>query len=339
MKVFITGCTASHASKYSNEKNSSFAGIAHSAIKELGCEIVWDSPSVKLTKEYLSQFDSVLVGVSSPTNVISHRIYGALSVIKHASELNNLSLFVDTPDPHKIYAGFREIYQNPKALVKPFYSKKREYNLALDPKNYANIIGGLNYIYTQAWPKTIIPSYPWTNADALSKYIPNVDNGKLFLVAPDAYLLEMEPPIRNSGDGEYWCVDSPKTKWSQTAVASLTMTVTNYRTSKWDTNKNVLERLTGSVGALISTYKDGNAWWMPTLSQAVFVGTPTFTDWRHTSYMGLEWSALPASIESMSADERAEFSRKQRQSYLQNLPSWEKVKENLGNVLLQKTYA
>jgi len=339
MKVFITGSTAAHASVYSNEKNASFAGIINAALIELGCEVTWESPSVKLTKDYLSQYDSVLVGISSPTNVISHRIYGSLSVIKHCLELGNLSLFIDTPDPHKIYAGLREIYKNPQSLVKEFYSKKREYNLVLDQSNYANVITAVNKLYTEAWPRTLIPAYPWTNPDVVSKYIPNIDNNKLFLVMPDSYLLEIQQDRTAVVDANYWCADSLKTKWSQEAVSGLINPVVPYRLSKWEGNKEVLERLSGSIGALISTYKDGNSWWMPTLSQAVFVGVPVATDWRHTSYMGPEWSILPAAVEDMSADARLIVAKKQKEQYIENLPSWADVKDNLGNLLFQKTYA
>lgn len=339
MKIFITGCTAAHASRSSNEKNASFAGIIDAALTELGCEVVWDVPSVKLSKDYLSQFDSVLVGISSPTNVNAHRIYGSLSVIKHCLELGNLSLYIDTPDPHKIYAGIREIYKNPQSLVKSFYSKRREYNLVLEKENYKNATTAINKLYTDAWPRVIIPSYPWTSPTVVSKYIPNVDNNKLFLVSPDSYLLEIQQDRTTPVDGEYWCIDSTKTKWSQTVLEGLSKPVVNHRQSKWDGNKEVLNRLSGSLGALVSTYKDGNPWWMPTLSQALFVGVPVATDWRHTQHMGQEWSMLPVAIEDMSPEQRLFVAKKQKEQYIENLPTWADVKENLGNVLFQKTYA
>jgi hypothetical protein len=338
MKVFVTGCTAPHASMNANEKNPSFAGIINTALIELGCDVTWADPSVKMDKEYLSQFDSILVGVASPTNVISHRIYGALSVINHASELGNLSLFVDTPEPHKLFAGIREVYHNPKSLVKEFYSKKREYGLALEPEHFANIFSGLSKLYVDAWPTTIIPAYPWSNQNNISKYIPNIDNGKLFLVSPDAALLELQQYRSVPVLGDYWCADSLKSNWSQASIKLLTLKVENYRSSKWESNGAVLGRLHDSVGALISTYKDGNPWWLPSLSQALYVGVPAVTDWRHTAYMGKDWSHLPSSIEEMSPGERLELSRSQKESYMEHLPSWHSVKESLGNILLQKTY-
>lgn len=338
MKVFVTGCTAPHASKNANEKNPSFAGIINTALIELGCDVVWDDPSVKMDKSYLSQFDSILVGVASPTNIISHRVYGALSVINHASELGTLSLFVDTPEPHKLFAGIREVYLNPKSLVKEFYSRKREYNLALETDNFENIYAGLSKLYVNAWPTTIIPSYPWSNQSSISKYIPSIDNSKLFLVAPDSALLELQQYRSEPVNGNYWCSDNIKTSWSQMAVKSLTLDVENYRLSKWETNSSVLGRLHGSVGALISVYKDGNPWWLPSLSQGLYMGVPVVTDWRHTAYMGEEWSLLPSKIEELTPDERVTLSRKQKETYLEQLPSWHSVKESLGNILLQKTY-
>lgn len=338
MKVFVTGCTASHASKNANEKNPSFAGIINTALSELGCDVTWEDPSVKMDKEYLSQFDSILVGVASPTNVISHRIYGALSVINHASELGTLSLFIDTPEPHKLFAGIREIYHSPKSLVKEFYSKKREYSLALEPEYFQNIFSGLSKLYVDAWPTTIIPSYPWSNQNNISKYIPNIDNSKLFLISPDAALLELQHYRSAPVSGDYWCADNLKTNWTQSTSKLLTLKSENYRSSKWETNSAVLGRLHDSVGALISTYKDGNPWWLPSLSQALYVGVPAVTDWRHTTYMGERWSYLPSTIEGMDPNQRLELARGQKEIYMEHLPSWHSIKESLGNILLQKTY-
>ena len=338
MKVFVTGCTAPQASKNANEKNPSFAGIINTALIELGCDVTWEDPSVKMDKGYLSQFDSILVGVASPTNVISHRIYGALSVINHASELGTLSLFVDTPEPHKLFAGIREVYHNPKSLVKDFYSKKREYNLALEPDNFANIFSGLSKLYVDAWPTTITPAYPWSHQTNISKYIPNIDNSKLFLISPDAALLEIQQYRSAPVDGDYWCVDSAKTAWSQMTAKSLTFKTENYRSSKWESNSDVLERLYGSAGALISVYKDGNPWWLPSLSQALFVGVPVVTDWRHTAYMGEPWGLLASSVEEMQPMEKLMLASRQKEIYLEQLPPWHSVKESLGNILLQKTY-
>jgi hypothetical protein len=55
--------------------------------------------------------------------------------------------------------------------------------------------------------------------------------------------------------------------------------------------------------------------------------------------MGPEWSILPAAVEDMSADTRLTVAKKQKEQYIENLPSWADVKDNLGNLLFQKTYA
>jgi len=40
----------------------------------------------------------------------------------------------------------------------------------------------------------------------------------------------------------------------------------------------------------------------------------------------------------MTSEQRLELARRQKELYIETLPSWSNVKENLGNVLLQKTY-
>ena len=120
MKVLITGCTASHASKNTNDKNPSFAGIINIALTELGFDVTWEDPSVTMTKDYLSQYDAILVGIAKPTGIASHRAYGALSVINHASDLGTLSLFIDTIDPHKLYFSLGDIYRKPESFFGSF---------------------------------------------------------------------------------------------------------------------------------------------------------------------------------------------------------------------------
>lgn len=336
MKVLITGCTASHASKNTNEKNPSFAGIINMALTELGFNVVWEDPSVTMDKDYLSQYDVVLVGIAKPTGIASHRAYGALSVINYASELGTLSLFIDTIDPHKLYYGLGDIYRKPDSFFGSFYSKKREYKIAQEPKNYESIVSGAKKLYGDAWPKTIIPSYPWSTPEVVTKYIPNIDKRKLFLVSADSALLEVSNNYKSEASGEYWCIDNPKTDWYKKVSTSLLNPQVNYRSTKWEANKDILERLYNSMGALVSVYKSGNPWWFPTLSQALFIGVPVVTDWRLTKYLGPEWSMLSSTIEEMSPMQRVEISAKQKESYVQNLPSWESVKESLGNILLQK---
>lgn len=160
--------------------------------------------------------------------------------------------------------------------------------------------------------KTIIPSYPWSTEEVVTKYIPNINKTKLFLVNPDAYLLEINNPIHNYADGSYWCIDNPKTDWYRKVSVSLSNPQVNYRATKWEGNKDILTRISSSMGVLVSVYKSGNPWWFSTLSQALYIGVPAVTDWRLTTHMGPEWSMLPNAIEEMSPIERVEVSKKQK---------------------------
>ena len=339
MKVLLTGCTAPQSSKNTNERNPSFAGIMNMSLTELGFDVTWEDPSVKMSKEYLSQFDSVIVGIAKPTSIVSHRAYGALSVVNHASDLGNLSIFLDTPDLHKINFSLGDVYRKPESLISSFYSKKREYNLAIKPEYFSNIVSGAKKLYTQEWPNTFIPAYPWSNSEFVSNNIPNINKTKLFLVKPDAVLLK----IRSSSNtkinyGDHWCVDNLKTEWSKKTIMSLSRPHVSYRESRWESNSDILTRLDGSLGTLISTYKDGNPWWSSSLSQALFVGVPAVTDWRLTSYLGKEWSFLASAVEEMTPEERTVLAENQKNSYMNHLPSSEEMRENIGSILAQKTY-
>jgi hypothetical protein len=339
MKVFMTGCTSPQASKTASESLPSFAGIIYLALTQSGCDVTWSDPSIKMDKEYLSQFDAVLVGISSPMGLTSHRLYGALSVVNIAYELGNLSIFVDAPEPHKVWNGLRGVYKNPKELVKDFYIKRKEFNDTLEPKNFEKVFAGLSKLYTEIWPKTLIPGYPWTNPESILKYIPNVDPNNVFALVPDSALLNVERGPRGLAEGGYWCIDDPKTDWFKKTEKHLTHETMQYRDGRTETNQDILVKLNNATGALISTYRDGASWWLPSLAQALFVGVPVVTDWRLTISMGQEWGVLPFAIEEMSREERLVHANTQKESYKNNIPTWDVFKNSVVETLFEKDYA
>jgi len=339
MKIFITGCTAPQSAVSANDRSPAFAGFLSVAFKNLGYEIVWEDPSVNMTKEFLSQFDYVFVGVSSPISTASHRAYGAFSVINTCYDLDNLVLFVDSPEPAKVWSGIRAIYNNPKSFIKPFYSSRREYDKVKNIDIFNNVISGIEKLFINQWPKTFIPGYPWTDKSVFQNYIPNVDTSDIHMVIPDSLPLSATKMGIDLVDEGFWVVDNSSTPWSQKTIELLTREHFPLRPHNWASQSEILDRLSKSIGAIVSVYKDDKSWWLPSISQALYVGVPVVTEWRNTEFLGPEWTYIATNIEEMSSLERSVVAEQQLISYRNALPAWEDVCVSIANAIDKKDYA
>ena len=339
MKIFLTGCTSPQASKTHSENFPSFAGIIYTAFIELGYEVTWSNPSVDMTREYLSQFDAVVVGMASPLGLTSHRLYGALAVINEAIEIGNLSLFIDSPEPHKVWNGIRGVYKQPLSLIKDFYSKRQEYDKVLEKENFEKIYSAISKLYTGIWPRTIVPGHSWTKAGSVTKHIPNIDPTNIFAICPDSLILNTKRHGTKSLEEKYWCVDDAGTDWSKKIEKNLSYQMQPYRQGRFEGSQEIATRLDKSVGLLVSTYKNNDSWWTPSLSQGLHVGTPVVTDWRHSQLLGEEWSKLPSQIEEMSPQERISLAKNQKEIYKLSIPSWQSFKDSISTLVLHNIYS
>jgi len=276
-----------------------------------------------MSDDYLSEFDSVIVGLAPPTSTSAHRIYGALSVISRAWDLNNLSIVIDAPDPRRIWAGLNSVHSNPESLVKDFYSKRSEYSKTFDEEVFKKIIDGVDKLFTSRWPNTIYPKLPWMSFASVSSYIPNVDHKNLLGLCFDKeHLSELDPelPVETP---KYWVSDAPNTKWSRKQEKTVRLPVIPLKGSRWEYSAVSRERLLQSVGCFVPVHRGGDPWWTPSISQSLRLRVPVVTDWLLSSMLGESWTVLPGIIEDMSPKERLVLSEQQIDSYSSSLLDWE----------------
>jgi hypothetical protein len=335
MKVLLTGCSAPQSSQGLNTRLPTFSGLIRNSLSYSGHEVVWTTPSIDMSEEYLSQFDVVLVGLTPPTSLSSYRLYGALSVINRARKVTNVKYIVDAPEPRKLWAGIRAIANNPEELVKDFYSKRSEYEKAISPANLSRIQEVILDLYENTWEQTLCPSFPWSKKEHVTKHIPNISEDNLDLLCLDSFLLtavEDSSALYMKSDSDYWSTNQ-KTVWVKNLEKTLKNKVHPMASNKWSTNTSVLTNINKSIGSLISVYKNDEPWWSVNLSQSLYVNTPVVTDWKQTSYLGNSWSLLAHSLEDMSVGERLSIARKQKDDYIKVLPDFnESVDRVLSSV-------
>lgn len=334
MKVLLTGCTASHVSIKKNLLSPTFTGLIHKALTSNKHDVTWIEPSVSLTKDYLDEFDSVVVGIAPPNSTAAHRIYGALSVIQYAHELGTLRLIVDAPEPKRVWAGLRAIKNRPEELTKEFYSKRREYRKVSDDGTLDRLHQAVDTLYSKEWPSTVFPVFPWMSYPSVSTEIPMTNSRNLVGLNFDEMIIE-SGGLESASYSDYWVVDSPNTKWSGQIEQTVKSRVVPVRMSRWEDNNEVLTRIRGSIGCLVSVYKHANPWWSIALAQSLANNVPVVTDWRLSSMLGDSWSILAHTVEEMSWADRIDLAQEQKSSYLNAVPTWKESVEFTCNTLLK----
>lgn len=335
MKILLTGTTASQVSQRKNEIVPTFSGYVHRALMDGGHDVVWAEPSVSMSKEYLAEFDSVVVGLAPPTSTAAHRIYGALSVIYFAHQIGNLKLLIDAPEPKRVWAGIRAAHKKPSDLTKEFHSKRREYSLALTEDVLPRLHSAVATLYTEEWPTTVFPTTPWMSFPSVSTSIPNTNSKNLVGLTFDDLIIN---ETRNDSDsfGNFWVCDYPNTSWVKKIEKTIDYKIEAAHSHRWEKNSDSIKRISSSYGCLISLHKNGDPWWSLTLPQAIGCGIPVVTDWRLSSMLGASWSVLPAAIEGMNESQRFSLSENQRDAYLSSIKPYNLSVDFACNALLER---
>lgn len=344
MKVLITGCTAQQASPEVHKRNPTFAGLISYALGQSGVDVTWQPPSIRNTKEYLSTFDIVMVGISSPLSVTSNWAYGGFYVAEIAKTIGNLCLFVDSPEPQKIFKGLKAIKNKPENLTKNFFSSRKEYSVAKTAEVNEKIMSFNSYLLDEEWPKTLVPSIPWMSAMHVLKYIPNLTEKNLSLVSVDSFFLDMAidktEPIYNP---QYWLADSINSNWTARTKNTVVNNVLPMKSNKWEGNANIMNKLQNAYGTLITTYQNNDPWWSLGISQSLFMGIPVVTDWRLSQSLGNDWSVLASYLEETTPEERLVLANNQKILYQKEIPDWEESKEiilaDFKNLKARNTYS
>lgn len=333
MKILLTGSTAAQVSASKNANVLTFSGLLNKALLAGGHSVTWIEPSVNMSKAYLAEFDSVVVGMAPPNSTAAHRIYGCLSVIQYAHELGTLKLMVDAPEPRRVWAGIRASYNVPEDLTKDFHVKRREYKEALDERVLPRLHEAIRMLYLEKWPTTIYPKFPWMSFPSISTSIDQTDSSNLVGLNLDSYILGDNPTI-NATDSDYWVTDALNSQWTKKIEKTLENRVIPTHVSRWQSDEIALERIRGSIGCLVSTYYQGAPWWSPALSQSLREGIPVVTDWRLSSYLGDAWSLLGSTLESYSPLDRHLMADRQFHLYEKNILPWENAVELTCNTIL-----
>lgn len=331
-KILITGMSASHASKSTNLRSLSFAGVIKLVLEQQGHEVIQENPEVSWNLKDLEQYDSVLVGLSPITSLSANHVYGALSVIDVLLDSPKLRLFIDAPEPGKITASLRAMVKTPDNLTKPFYSYRKGFSHASQPNMLNNLIEVIESLLTEPWPITLYPSLPWTDEIAhVANFLPEGASKSLKAVNLDSYLISTQELIETERRDK-WVVENYSTKWIKSTASTLSNPTVPMKWNKSWSDAQVYSQISAGIGALIPPYSSGT-WWSYRYIQCMNASTPIATDWKESQFLGQSWTHLASSIESMSPEDRATLATQQRNAYLEKVPTRREATINLSQAL------
>jgi len=330
-KILLTGMSAAQASRKANARTLSFAGVLEKSLTSAGHDVLWEVPSIGWTKEFLDQFDSVIVGISPLTSLSANYCYGGLHVITELLDDKRLRLLVDSPQPGQITASLKSITANPQTFTKDFYTNRQGFQQANQDAVRTRLLATIERLLTATWPITIYPSLPWQNVSAVSNQFSESARQSLVGINLDAELLQA---VSYPGDRRLkWSADSSNSPWTHKVSTGLVYPVSLMKWNKGWSDDLVEEQIARSTGVLITPHKKDGTWWTYRYIQAMNTTTPIASLWTETVKIGESWGNLAANIEALSQDERNTIATKQREEYLSAIPSLNDAQKNLHKTL------
>lgn len=315
MKILLTGTSATQTSSRAAERNITFAGQMVEALgySNTECDITWSDPSVSWTKEYLDSYDIVLVGLAPFTGLGSTRAYGAYSIIGHMFDSPKLRLFFDAKNPEQITHGLSSVLRTPDTMLKSFYANRKEYMEASIRENSARIFDAISRLYTDTWPITIYPRFPWGQQNP-AEVLPQGAESKLYGLNLDA--LALRSVFAEPRPYPYvWSAEDCTGSWCERLEQTLAYNVVPAKPRKFSKDSEIVDMMRSSIGVIIPPGRKNKTWWTPKLLLALKARVPVVTVWEESEELGDAWSVLASQIEHMSDERRIELATKQYHSY------------------------
>jgi hypothetical protein len=318
-KILITGMTAQQYSPAVATRSLSFAGILTQVFMKLGYDVDFTEPSTAWDDVILSQYSHVLVGIAPPLSVTANGTYGALSIISRLSGSDKLTLFIDAPEPWKIFANIRAIEKNDHTLFKSFYAKRKGYKTVTESSSERDrVVQAITSLGTSQWPTTLFPALPWNGNASEFAGVPENAARSMTAVYVDSLLVSNDTNF-NSARTKRWVVENDSTKWTKDTLQTLATPSLSTREHKIRTSDDLYNAMSSSTGALVGPHGDKMTWWSIAFSHALNASTPIATDWRASRVIGNAWDHLASGIDEMTPIDQYELAVTQKIQYIQSL--------------------
>lgn len=327
MKILFTGMGSHHCAK---PLNVSFFSVLDKVLSE-EAEVVWESPQIYWTKEYLNSYDQIIFGFLPPTSLSANKIFGAMNVISLMFDSPKLRVIVDSPQIWQYKNSIAAFLRDPNILFGNFYSKKENYQAAL--KNKKLIEKASAHLMVSEWPTIFYPGLPWNSDEKIASNLGFGSKEKVVGLSVDALLIDPEVP--RIGRKDVWAVENSKNSWFQSAQKGLAFPHESTKERRKTDDSYAMSLIQNSVGLILPPQERNLiTWWNYRLIQALNTYTPVVTRWEETKNFNQTWSMLGYQIEDMTSSQRQVLASTQRNVYLEALPSADEATQTIKNYLL-----
>lgn len=335
MKVLVTGTNAAHYSSLVSQRTLTYSGMLAYAAQELRHEVTQIKPSVSWTQSDLKKYDKIFLGIGTVVSVVANGTYGALNLLSLMKNDPRLVLYIDAPEPGKIFAGLRSVDRKPDELFKPFYARRDGHKAVVtDKKLKSSIIQAARLLLNDRWPKTLWPTLPWhCNPDDIAGIGENVKSSLVGLSFDALYTRAPSAEALQSRRIREWGIDLPSTRWARSIARVLSFPHGQIKHKKYVNSAELSYKIRSLTGVILTIHDDSQPWWSPLFLESMRAGTPIVTEWRHSQKTGDAWTLLPANVESMSTLDLYEASVRQSIQYLDKIQHRQEVLTTLAQVI------
>lgn len=333
MRVLVTGSVSKHCNPKKNHRDVMVSWLIAECLRDLGHEVEHRNPSVLETYD---EFDHVFLGISAFHALGANRTYGVLAALLRCSP-DRVTLFVDDPQLNKIMIGLRSFRNNPERLFKPFYTKRLEYDIAIQPGYREWLSYAVEMLHDYAWPTTIVPVFPWADIEQYRTILPN---------AVDMVGVDFTPYVPEYVGTDEWAPErkmmwvteaKPASKWFRGQRPVLP--VQHYGRGL---NKRPLDRdlalLYSEVWGVLDPGIE-NGFFNSRMLFAAQAGALYITNWRYMTALGAPYSMLADAAGMVDQDRRIELVMDQITALHDNTWKREQTRDAMKSLLMTKVDA
>lgn len=313
-RVLLTGMTAPQSSQRRGKRSASFASIIYDELTRSGSDVTWADAQGSWTIDDMAAYDAVLLGVAPVLSLSANKAYSVLSLIDTLKNDSRLTLFIDAPEPEKVYASLKSASKNYDVrLFKSFYAKRKDFSTS---SIVSKIVNAVEFLLNDTWPSVLYPMLPWDTACPVSTNLPqNVATAMTGVQIDACYLTGGAQLATSSQRANHWAAASIDSSWTVETSKNLMYPSIPMTRGRSDSDAAAVAAIASSIGSLIGPHSNKQMWWSPRFRQSLYTLTPVVTDWRTASDIGSAWSHLAAGVEEMSHIDRYELAVAQREQY------------------------
>jgi hypothetical protein len=341
MKVLVAGATSRQANPDASDvakKEVAFSWLLAEALRSLGYEVEHRNPTIL---ESYEDFDHVFIGLAPLHGIGSNRMYGVLAASLKLWQSDRLSFYVDDPNVGNVTGGLKTMANEPKRLVKPWFSYKLEHGLASQPEYAEWLQAGVRMLHEQQWPRLIVPAHPWFQGhDVVAKKVPQAA-GNVVTLDLTAFLptIETEDWGDSEGPAHQWvCEAAADDKWLRQQQSMIDVyrisgaKKDKTRSSARVSDKRLVNLYMRSWGVLQPPVVP-TGWWNSRIGYARQVLAPYVTKWQDVQALGDPYVVLPHTVAAFDRDARDALAQEQAQAFDRAIPSKELVQSYVSELV------